>query len=58
MADAVASGEVAVDAASAQGWRRPLLAWLGLQLGRAQTQGLSDQAERIRQRLALLKDGA
>lgn len=49
---------LAVDAASAQGWRRPLLAWLGLQLGRAQAQGLSEQAERIRQRLALLKDGA
>jgi hypothetical protein len=43
-----------VDTASAQGWRRPLLAWLGLQLQRAQAQGRAAQAELIRQRLALL----
>ena len=28
--------QLALDTASAQGWRRPLLAWLGLQLQRAQ----------------------
>ena len=45
---------LAVDTASAQGWRRPLLAWLGLQLQRAQAQGRESQVELIRQRLALL----
>ena len=45
---------LAVEVASAQGWRRPLLAWLGLQLQRAQDQGRAAQAELIRQRLALL----
>jgi hypothetical protein len=47
---------LAVDTASAQGWRRPLRAWLGLQRDRAQAQGRSDQADRIRQRLALLEE--
>lgn len=47
---------LAVDTASAQGWRRPLLAWLGLQLQRAQAQGRADQVERLRLRLALLRD--
>lgn len=49
---------LAVDTASAQGWRRPLLAWLGLQLQRAQAQGRTGQAELIRQRLALLDSPA
>ena len=49
---------LAVDTASAQGWRRPLLAWLGLQLQRAQAQGRTGQAELIRQRLALLESPA
>ena len=38
--------------------QRPLLAWLGLQLQRAQAQGRADQAELIRQRLALLAGSA
>jgi hypothetical protein len=49
---------LAVEVASAQGWRRPLLAWLGLQLHRAQAQGRTDQVELIRQRLALLAGSA
>ena len=49
---------LAVEVASAQGWRRPLLAWLGLQLQRAQAQGRTDQVELIRQRLALLAGSA
>jgi hypothetical protein len=41
----------AVDAASAQGWRRPLLAWLGVQLKRAADAGDEDAANRIRRRM-------
>jgi hypothetical protein len=44
----------AVDIASAQGWRRPLLAWLGLQLKRAEAAGDAETAERIRRRIALV----
>ncbi len=43
----------AVDTASAQGWRRPLLAWLGVQLKLARQAGASDEAERLRRRIAL-----
>lgn len=45
--------QVAVDTASAQGWRRPLLAWLGVQLKLAQQRGAADEAERLRHRIAL-----
>lgn len=45
--------QVAVDAASAQGWRRPLLAWLGAQLKLAEQRGAADEAERLRRRIAL-----
>jgi len=44
----------AVDIASAQGWRRPLLAWLGVQLKRAEAAGDNETAERIRRRMALV----
>ena len=44
----------AVDIASAQGWRRPLLAWLGVQLKRAEAAGDAETAERIRRRIALV----
>jgi len=44
----------AVEIASAQGWRRPLLAWLGVQLKRAETAGDNEAAERIRRRMALV----
>ncbi len=45
---------VATEAASAQGWRRPLLAWLGLQLQAAKARGDAAQAARIERRLSLL----
>jgi hypothetical protein len=45
----------AVDTASAQGWRRPLRAWLGLQLGQAEAAGRGEEVARIRQRLAVLE---
>ena len=44
----------AVDTASAQGWRRPLLAWLGVQAERAQAAGATEEAARIRRRMALV----
>jgi hypothetical protein len=45
---------VAVDTSSAQGWRRPLLAWLGVQLKRAEAGGDPEAAARIRRRMALV----
>lgn len=45
---------LAVDTASAQGWRRPLLAWLGLQRQRAQQAGDADTAARLQRRIALV----
>lgn len=45
---------VAIDTASSQGWRRPLLAWLGLQARRADAAGGTAEAERIRRRMALV----
>jgi hypothetical protein len=44
----------AVDAASAQGWRRPLLAWLGVQAMRAEQAGDTAEAQRIQRRIALV----
>jgi hypothetical protein len=44
----------AVDTASAQGWRRPLGAWLGLQLQRAQAAGASEEAARLQRRIDLV----
>ena len=44
----------AVEISSAQGWRRPLLAWLGVQLKRAEAAGDNETAERIRRRMALV----
>jgi hypothetical protein len=41
----------AVAAASAQGWRRPLLAWLGVQALRAEQAGDIDEAKRLRRRM-------
>lgn len=49
----------AVDTASAQGWRRPLLAWLGVQEARAQAAGDAQAAAAIRRRIELvLETGA
>ena len=49
---------VAVETASAQGWRRPLLAWLRVLQQRAADAGDSVEAERIARRIALLMDAA
>jgi hypothetical protein len=43
----------AADIASSQGWRRPLLAWLGVQLKRAEAAGDSETAARLRRRIEL-----
>ena len=45
---------LAVDTASDQGWRRPLLAWLGVQAQRAEAAGAVEEAARIRRRMALV----
>jgi hypothetical protein len=43
----------ATENASGQGWRRPLLTWLGVALKRAQAAGDSAEAERIQRRIEL-----
>jgi len=45
---------VASDTASAQGWRRPLLAWLGVQAVRAEQAGSVEEAQRLRRRMAIV----
>jgi len=47
----------AVDSASAQGWRRPLLAWLGVQALRAEQAGDAAEAARLRRRIAIAEGG-
>lgn len=47
----------AVDTASNQGWRRPLLAWLGVQEQRARAAGDSAAVQQIRRRIALASEG-
>ena len=44
---------LASDTASARGWRRPLLAWLGVQAIRAEQAGATAEAQRLRRRMAL-----
>jgi hypothetical protein len=48
--------EVATETASSQGWRRPLLAWLGVQAQRAQQAGAQDAYARIQRRIDLVGD--
>ena len=43
--------EIAADTASAQGWSRPLLAWVGVSLRRAEAAGDTDAAARLRRRI-------
>lgn len=50
--------EQAVETASAQGWRRPLLAWLEVQARRAEQAGQSEAAQRLRRRIALVAAAA
>lgn len=47
---------LAADTASAQGWRRPLLAWLNVQALRAEKAGAVQEAERLRRRIGLVQD--
>jgi hypothetical protein len=47
--------QTAVDTASAQGWRRPLLAWLNVQRARAEQAGDTAQAERLRRRIEVVQ---
>lgn len=47
----------AVDTASANGWRRPLLAWLGVQAQRAAAAGDGQAAASIRRRIELVTGG-
>jgi hypothetical protein len=44
----------AIDAASSQGWRRPLLAWLGVQAYRAEQSDDRTALAQIRRRIALV----
>jgi len=46
--------DLAVETASKQGWRRPLLAWLGVQLKRNQTIGNAETAAGIQRRIDLV----
>lgn len=54
----VAAGdiEVATETASSQGWRRPLLMWLGVARERARTAGDGDAVKRIERRIALASE--
>lgn len=45
----------AIETASAQGWRRPLLAWLGVQVQRAEQANNPEEAARLRRRIALVQ---
>lgn len=49
---------VAVETASAQGWSRPLLAWLNAQLMRAQAAGDLDQIVQLQRRMARISAGS
>ena len=46
---------LAADTASAQGWRRPLLAWLNVQLALAEKAGDTGNAAQLRRRIAVVQ---
>jgi len=48
----------ATDTASAQGWRRPLMAWLTLQAQRAEAAGDAQAAAALRRRIAVAEQGS
>lgn len=48
---------MATDTASAQGWRRPLMAWLNLQVQRAEAGGDQQAAAVLRRRIAIVEQG-
>lgn len=52
-ADAATAAQ-AVEAASSQGWRRPLLAWLGVQRRLAERAGDAAEAARVQRRIDLV----
>ena len=47
----------AAETASANGWRRPLLAWLGVEAARADAAGDREAAARIRRRIEIVSTG-
>jgi hypothetical protein len=47
---------VAADTASSQGWRRPLLAWLQVQVQLAERAGADEDAQRLRRRIELVEN--
>jgi len=49
--------DTAVATASDQGWRRPLLAWLGVQRLRFEQAGQHEQSQRIARRMDVIKTG-
>lgn len=49
---------IAVNTASARGWRRPLLAWLTLQAQRIEAAGDQEAAAALRRRIAIVQQGA
>lgn len=49
---------IAAETASQQGWRRPLLAWLGAQARLAEQAGQAEEAQRLRRRMALVAGDA
>jgi hypothetical protein len=49
--------DAAAQTASAQGWRRPLLAWLKVQALRAERAGDVAEAQRLQRRIALVESG-
>ncbi|GAB4396956.1 MAG: hypothetical protein OHK0048_03550 [Rhodoferax sp.] len=53
-----ASIGLAVDTATQQGWRRPLMAWLGLQLELARKAGQHPVMEQVQRRLQVLQTPA
>ena len=57
-ADLLELAALAIDTASAQGWQRPLLAWLALQEGWAARSGNTALADQARRRLALIQNQA
>jgi len=49
---------IAADTASAQGWRRPLMAWLSVQVQRAEAAGDQQATAALRRRIAIVEQGA
>lgn len=48
---------LAIDTASSQGWRRPLLAWLGVQRKRAESAGDAATVERLQRQIDVIEQG-